>query len=316
LRVLGYLPEGAYPKVCLFIGILVFWLCGVSVSFAEVSDRLSVSTENVSAETASVSSGSGVGFLNVFTDLNQAFIEVDGEPISKESLVKYPLSLGEHLVQVRMDNQLVYQQTVVIQLNRTSTVVSDHFVDIITKTPSRGAIDREARRLRESRGNFALGLFGATIPQPAASVKVWMTPNIGVQGYALGAIPDTKYGGVMGARILVSPGDKVFGGDVTHAYVYAGGGRYADDFFPNGKNYGELGMGVEAKLAEISNMLFGFKYKVDRVLPGKETDIGVLARDVALLAVLNLFYTSAEITVVARGSSFETGASLGFHVYF
>jgi len=303
---------------CAFLYVAVF-LIGMTrggEAFAETPGALSISTENMSAESASVSTGSGLGFLNVFTDLSQALIEVDGEPVSRESLVKYPLSLGEHLVQVRMDHQLVYQQTVVIQRNRTSTVVSDHFVDIITKTPSRGAIDREARRLRESRGNFALGLFGATIPQPAASVKVWMTPNIGVQGYALGSIPDTQYGGVMGARILVSPGDKVFGGDVTHAYVYAGGGRYADELFPSGKNYGELGMGVEAKLSEISNMLFGFKYKVDRVLPGKETDIGVLARDVALLAVLNLFYTSAEITVIARGSSFETGASLGFHVYF
>ena len=177
------------------------------------------------------------GFLNVFTDLDEALIVVDGEPVSRESLVKYPLELGEHLVQVRMSDTVVYQQVVVIQQNRTSTVVSDHFVDIITKTPSRGAIDREARRLRESRGNFALGLFGATVPQPAASVKIWITPNLGVQGYALGSIPNTTYGGVMGGRMLVSPGDKVFGGDVTHAYMYAGGGRYADALFPGGKKW-------------------------------------------------------------------------------
>lgn len=303
---------GVFCLMCWAIVGLVF----CPVAWADSPAGFSVSTENVSAEKSVGAVGSGVGFLNVFTDLNQAVIQVDGDSISKESLVKYPLSLGEHLVQVRMDNKLIYQEKVVIQSNRTSTVVSDHFVDIITNTPSRGAIDREARRLRESRGNFAMGMFGATIPQPAASLKVWMTPNVGVQGYALGSIPDTKYGGVMGARLLVSPGDKVFGGDVTHAYVYAGGGRYADDIFPNGKNYGELGMGVEAKFSEIANMLFGFKYKVDRVLPEKETDIGVFARDVAILSVLNLFYTSGEITVIARGSSFETGASLGFHVYF
>ncbi len=256
------------------------------------------------------------GFLNVFTDLDQATIVVDGEPIATESLVKYPLEVGEHLVQVKMDAKVVYQQTVVIQQNRTSTVVSDHFVDIITNTPSRGAIDREARRLRESRGNLAMGFLGATIPQPAASFKLWLTPNMGVQGYGLGSIPDSPYGGVIGGRFLMSPGDKVFGGDVMHAYVYAGGGRYADDYFPNGKNYGELGMGVEARLSEIANMVFGFKYQANRVLPEHETDLGTFARDVAVLAVLNVFYTSGEITILARGSQFETAVALGFHVYF
>ena len=293
-----------------------FGLLFLSTVFLSVFSGLVSADDAVSAVVTPSVTVSGMGYLNVFTDLNEAVIDVDGESVARESLVKYPLGLGEHLVQVRLSGQLVYQEKVVIQDNRTSTVVSDHFVDIITKTPSRGAIDREARRLRESRGNFALGFFGATIPQPAASVKVWLTPNVGIQGYGMGAVPDTVYGGVIGGRVLVSPGDKVFGGDVTHAYVYGGGGYYADDVFPDGKAYGEMGMGVEAKLSEIANMVFGFKYKADRLFPEKETGVGVFARDVAVLAVLNLFYTSAEITVVARGSRFETGASLGFHIYF
>lgn len=295
---------------CVWGGVLCFFLGLTLAVYAEVPQSADAAVPSASR------SAREHGFLNVFTDLDKALIVVDGEPVSRESLVKYPLELGEHLVQVRMDDKVVYQQTVVIQQNRTSTVVSDHFVDIITSTPSRGAIDREARRLRESRGNFAMGLFGATIPQPAVSVKAWMTPNFGVQGYGLGSIPNSSYGGVIGGRFLVSPGDKVFGGDVTHAYLYVGGGSYADVDFPDGKNYGEIGMGVEAKLSEIANMLFGFKYQVNRVIPEKETDIGVFARDVAVLAALNLFYTSGEITVLARGARFETAAALGFHVYF
>jgi hypothetical protein len=302
--------------------VLVVFGCVVGLSSVSWSVDVAVSDVPEAVSSGPSDAYAELGYLNVFTDLDQALIFVDGESVSRESLVKYPLLLGEHLVQVRLDDKLVYQQTVIIQQNRTSTVVSDHFVDIITKTPSRGAIDREARRLRESRGNFAMGLFGATIPQPAASVKVWMTPNVGVQGYALGSIPDTVYGGVMGARLLVSPGDKVFGGDVTHAYVYAGGGRYADDVFPNGKNYGELGMGVEAKLGEIARTVFFFKYLSDSIFSPKkkessdtESITGNLG-DMLVLAVLNLFYTSAEITIVSRGASFETGASLGFHVYF
>ncbi len=294
--------------------VLVVFGCVVGLSSVSWSVDVAVSDVPEAVSSGPSDAYAELGYLNVFTDLDQALIFVDGESVSRESLVKYPLLLGEHLVQVRLDNKLVYQQTVIIQQNRTSTVVSDHFVDIITSTPSRGAIDREARRLRKSRGDFALGMFGATIPQPAASVKLWLTQNLGLQGYVLGSVPDTSYGGVLGGRLLWSPGDKVFAGDVTHAYVYAGGGRYADVFFPDGKDYAELGMGVEAKLSEFANMLFGFKYKAEKYVSTSDGDS--FFRDMALLAVLNLFYTSAEITIVSRGTSFETGASLGFHVYF
>lgn len=256
------------------------------------------------------------GFLNVFTDLDQAIIEVDGEAVSRESLVKYPLSVGEHLVQVRLDGKLVYQEKSVIQSNRTSTVVSDHFVDIITQTPSRGAIDREARRLRASRGDLGLGFLVATLPQPAASMKLWLTRNLGIQAYALGSIPDSKYGGVLAGRALFSPGDKVFASDVTHAYVFLGGGRHVDRGGLGGNNYAECGIGVEAKLGELANTVFGWKYKVVSVSSEKSSDITDVMKDVATLAVLNVFYTSGEINMMARGATIETGVALGFHVYF
>ena len=61
-----------------------------------------------------------------------------------------------------MGGELVYAEEIVIVSNRSTTVVSEHFVDIITKTPSRGAIDRKAERLRKSRGDFAFGFLRQT----------------------------------------------------------------------------------------------------------------------------------------------------------
>lgn len=115
---------------CVWCGVFCFFWSLTWVVYAEAPDSIDVAVPSPSR------SATEHGFLNVFTDLAKAFIVVDGELVSRESLVKYPLALGEHLVQVRMDDKVVYQQTVVIQQNRTSTVVSDHFVDIITSTPS------------------------------------------------------------------------------------------------------------------------------------------------------------------------------------
>ena len=54
------------------------------------------------------------GVLNVFTDLPTALIKVDGLVVAQESIVKLPLQVGEHYVQVEMDGELVYAEEVVI----------------------------------------------------------------------------------------------------------------------------------------------------------------------------------------------------------
>ena len=74
--------------------------------------------------------------------------------------------------------------------NRSTTVVSEHFVDIITKTPSRGAIDREAERLRKSRGDFAFGFFTSNkLQSQLISMKWWAFKHVGFHTLIGGANP-------------------------------------------------------------------------------------------------------------------------------
>ncbi|MGE4169940.1 MAG: hypothetical protein AB7F28_04395 [Candidatus Margulisiibacteriota bacterium] len=273
-------------------------------------------TPNAQTPTAAVSA-TQYGYLNVFTDLNDAVIVVDGQEVSKESVVKYRLGVGDHYVQVKLDNRVAYAKTIAINPNRTSTVVSDNFVDLKTNTPSRGAIDREARRLRESRGDIALGVMGATIPQPAASLKWWFTKNVGFQFQFLGEMPGNPAQlGVVSGRLLVSPGDKVFGSDVVSMYAFAGGGQFMSPLYRDGKKYVEGGLGVEFKIAEIANTLFKWKYAAGSTASDGNSLTNFL-KDVLALGALNLFYTSVELSVVNRDPNrYETGVSVGLHVYY
>lgn len=265
------------------------------------------------------------GVLNVFTDLPEAFVVVDGLTAGKETVVKLPLEVGEHYVQVKLHDKLVYAEKVEIKANRSTTVTSEHFVDIITNTPSRGAIDREAERLRESRGNLALGYVIQTEPQPAASIKWWAFKNIGFQTLFLGAIPSTPYNGLLAGRIFLSPADKIFSQDVLTGYVFTGTGRYLTKSITNdllSQSYYEFGINVEAKLGELATQLMGWKYQARPIVVSNDSDSSKnngdeFLRDLIILGVLNLCYTSVEVTMIAKDQQpITTGFGVGFHVYF
>lgn len=299
---------------------IVFCACSVLAQRPTANLELKISTGSVTATSSLANTAeSSVGWLNVFTDISTAAIFVDGQDVGRESIVKYALIPGEHYVQVKVGESTAYAKTAMVTANRTTTVVSDHFVDFITKTPSRGAIDREARRLRESRGNFGIGFAALAIPQPAASIKWWPFPNVGVQALGLGNIPDSKYGGVVGGRVFFSPGDKVFQDDVMYGYGFLGGGTtYINGQFVKNQYY-EFGIGVEAKLGVLAQHLFSVKYFLNNNISTGETksDGGDFIRDALFVGALSLFYTSAEISIINQGNGkFDTSVGLALHVYF
>lgn len=287
-----------------------------------------------------------MGVLNVFTDLPEAIIVVDGLVCGKEAVVKLPLEVGEHYVEVELDGKKVYAEKVQIAANRSATVVSDHFVDIITKTPSRGAIDREASRLRESRGDFGFGLMAQSQKQPAAAIRWWFLKHVGIQGYGLGSIPGTEYAGLVGARLLFSPADKIYGQDILTGYMAVGQGR---SFNQSGsslssESYAEFALGVEAKIGDLVGSLFKMKYaaearqphytykrKIKRINPstGREEEIEEVVesksdddflRDVLIVGLTSIFYTNAEVGIQyypeRTTRPVETNLLLGFYVYF
>jgi len=282
-----------------------------------VSSNYFVSSKNLVLHMASenkVTSSSRIvtklGYLNVFTDYPNSEIYVDGKLEGKDTLIKFSIEPGEHQIQIKQNEKLIYSKIILIQAKKTTSVVAEEFVDFASKTPSRGAIDREARRLRESRGNFAMGgIFSNTYP--AASLKWWFKTKWALQGLFLGDLKDKIHYGSVGARILFSPGDRVFQDDVLNGYFYLGtGGLFNKDSKLN--SYYDFGLGVEAKLGELANKLL-LNRSSSYVLDNRNNDF---LRDLFILGILNLFYTNLDINFFNSSNKVETEINIGMHVYF
>jgi hypothetical protein len=190
----------------------------------------------------------GTGKLTVVTDLgNDATIFIDGTLVGQDSIQAYPLEAGEHYVTVSYRGKKAYAKMLTIADGEFKTITSAHFVDLRTSTPSRGAVDMEASRLRESRGNMAIGLYGLS-PAGGLSWKWWFMEKVGVQLVGMlsnnGDLTNNQFGG----RVLVHLADKVFNETTITAYVAVGSGVwYATNENGNATNtlIGEGTLGVE-----------------------------------------------------------------------
>ena len=279
------------------------------------------------------------GVLNVFTDLPTSVIKVDGLIVGQESIIRLPLQVGEHYVQVELDQQLVYAETVTISNNRSTTVVSEHFVDIITKTPSRGAIDRESARIRKSRGNFAFGYTFKSLLQDAISIKWWTYDRIGFQSLVGGGFSGSNHRGLVGVRAFVSPADKIYEDDVLSGAIFAGFGTYSSTNSTNeniSQGYTEFGIVIEAFVGKIVKDFMFNRYRYGLATTGKATytkdtdndgtesesyeyeeSYTDTIRDLLIVILTNIGHTSFEVSLVQLpGEDYETTFSTGIHFYF
>ncbi|MBL6722416.1 MAG: hypothetical protein ISQ13_00245 [Candidatus Margulisbacteria bacterium] len=156
--------------------------------------------------------GENPGFLNVITGRPSASIFIDGEFVANDYVKKHELMEGQHYVRVEYNNQLMYAKMVSIQPNKLVSITTENFVDIRTNTASRGAVNREASRLRDTKGDFGLGVqWGETFPAKGMSLK-WLSPiNIGVQFSAIGKTKvDNDEISEIGLRAIIPIGNKIF----------------------------------------------------------------------------------------------------------
>ncbi|MBL6722415.1 MAG: hypothetical protein ISQ13_00240 [Candidatus Margulisbacteria bacterium] len=288
------------------------------------------------------------GVLNVFTDLPKAVIKVDGLAVAQEAVVKLPLEVGEHYVQVELNNDLVYAEKVTIESNRSSTVISDHFVDIITKTPSRGAINREAERLRESRGSFGLGFGSSSVLHGVyLSTKWWATKHFGGQLLLGGKYGESDDRGLVGGRVFFSPADKIYADQVLSGLVFIGGGQktsampaFSHSATTLSRSYTEVGITVEAFIGQLVKELTMAVANTNSPLEKRgtmptyrsekkdendddsssdEPSVVEYARAIGLVIVIltQIGHTSAELSLVQFENQIpETNLAFGVHFYF
>ncbi len=188
------------------------------------------------------------GKLTVVTDLgSDALIQIDGVQVGVDSIQAYPVEAGEHYVTVWYRGKKAYAKILPIADGEFKTITSAHFVDLKTNTPSRGAIDMEAARLRESRGNMAFGLYGMS-PAAGLSWKWWFMEKLGVQVAGMLSNNGDLTNNQIAGRLLVHLADKVMNETTITAYLAAGSGIwYATNENGNATNtlIGEGALGVE-----------------------------------------------------------------------
>lgn len=203
------------------------------------------------------------GNLNVFTGDKTLDIYIDGQLAGQEQVLQYPLQAGVHYLQIKKNNETVRSRTVEIIDGRTETVVLDDFVDYKTNTASRGAIDMEAMRVRETRGNVGIGVYGGS-PASGLSLKWWPWEKFGIQaiGYVnnFAGNRDTRLGG----RLLYALNESVYKSSTFTTFLALGGGRSTlYNSIDMGKNeiYDliEASVGIEFKVAD-----FFSDEKIDR----------------------------------------------------
>ncbi len=193
------------------------------------------------------------GRVNIFTGDKNAEIYIDGDKVGQESVAKLPIQEGSHYLQVKKNGQVLKSQTFVISPDKTETVVVEDFVDFKTNVASRGAIDVEAMRVRETRGNIAFGMYGGS-PASGLSLKWWPTERVGLQtiGYINNFNDNIDSRG--GVRLLINLNESVYKGGTMTYYLALGTGRSMLRNNTDGEknetyDLSELAVGMEFKLA-------------------------------------------------------------------
>ena len=195
------------------------------------------------------------GQLNIFTGDKDAEVFIDGQFLAKEQILQHSLQSGTHYLQVKKNGQILKSRIVEIQDGKLETVVLEDFVEYKTNVPSRGSLDVEALRVRETRGNVAFGLFGGS-PASGLSLKWWPLERVGLQaiGFANNnnIVRDTRAGG----RLLFSFNESVYQSSTFTVYSALGIGRAALLFIDDGDGENatydlqELVLGLEFRVAD------------------------------------------------------------------
>jgi len=294
------------------------------------------------------------GKLSVFTDNDRAEIYVDEELMGRNYIKNIELNEGSHYLKVVQNGRVIHKERVNIYAGRTETIVVEKFVEMQTDVANRGAVEVEAARIRETRGNTAFGFYGGS-PASGLSYKHWFNDRFGVQliGYSNKKqnIHDSRVGG----RILIGLADKVFSNEVFSTYMAIGSGRsymhvYDDMERNHSIDISEFAFGLEFKVTDLTKSIFeeapkrkvavtAVKHEIDRST-GKASAEGVkveeerfdLGTALALLGIKGLFEFSS-VSIELGGERFfkrhydvekeeaseelsNTKFSGGFHFYF
>ena len=219
------------------------------------------------------------GRLNVITDLPGAEIYVDGVFAGRDAIQNYEVDPGTHYVRVVYRNKTIYAKTHKVTDGAVVTVPTAHFVDFKTNVANRGAVDVEAARIRDTRGNFAIGAHGSLTTETASlggvSIKKWFGERIGLQ--AIGWLDGQRT--YSGGRLLIWIADKVVFNAPFSGYIFGGGGTDSytdkDDAYNNIRtSVSNFGFGIEFSPLGVNGLFMSLELGLEkRFSTGQNPDV-------------------------------------------
>ncbi len=98
--------------------------------------------------------------LNVLNDNPNTEVYIDGVLAGKGNVSGYEVLRGEHFIKVVLNKEVIYSQPLRIDSDEVKTVNTTYFVDApLSSVPNVGSSKVEAQRVRDARGNFAVGAY-------------------------------------------------------------------------------------------------------------------------------------------------------------
>jgi hypothetical protein len=249
--------------------------------------------------------------INVFSLNPELKIFVDDKLAGLGAVTGYEVEPGSHFIKAMEGNSVVFAKVVKVEYGETASIPIDNFVDAKTNIPNRGSKLREAKRIRDSRGNFAFGVNASYFP--GVSVKFFPADKLGIQGTVFGyATDDSKYINweVRGIYTIV---DTILGNMPGSTYVALGYGQ-RDNNINATVEYSDIALGLEFSLSRFFNR--GSSISVNN------NDLGNIFNDIfrGLLALDNAYFSFevgvANIYNPDDSDYFGITGRAGLHYYF
>jgi len=147
--------------------------------------------------------------LNIINDRPEAEIFIDGKYVANKSVFDYEVDPGSHHIKVELDGKTIYSKVVEVDYGVTKTLNTTTFVDVAPsrrRLPDRGPKDLEAERIREARGNIAIGAHLSNAPV-GLSLKWFPTHKFGGQIVGWTSAQGTKRFDSFGGRLIYNVAD-------------------------------------------------------------------------------------------------------------
>ena len=116
--------------------------------------------------------------INVFSKNNNADIYLDKRLIGKHEIYNYNINPGSHLLEVKVNKNLIYSEIISVNNGEIKTITTDTFIKSTSLLPDAEADKFEIKRSLKSKGNIGFGATLGSIPGFSLGLRA---SKVGVQ---------------------------------------------------------------------------------------------------------------------------------------